>query len=265
MKNILVIGDIVGRCGRELIFEKLKDIKNEYNIDFTIVNGENATTGNGITEKYAYMLLDAGADCITLGNHAFDKKDLNNMLNTSTKIVRPLNVNPDLPGDGVAVFDMGDYKIAVINLLGNVFIEGADSNPFTVLDKAVENIERKHGRCNIIVDFHAEATSEKQALGYYMDGKITALFGTHTHVQTNDLKILKNGTGYITDVGMTGAEYSVIGLDKDIAVKRFAEGEKGKFKWSDISPMINGCVFTIDERTGKTVSVKSIYKRYGEN
>lgn len=262
MKNILVIGDIVGRCGRELIFEKLKDIKNEYNIDFTIVNGENATTGNGITEKYAYMLLDAGADCITLGNHAFDKKDLNNMLDTSKEIVRPLNVNPDLPGDGVAVFDMGEYKIAVINLLGNVFIDGADSNPFPVLEKAVENVERKYGFCNIIVDFHAEATSEKQALGYFMDGKITALFGTHTHVQTNDIKILKNGTGYITDVGMTGAEYSVIGLDKDIAVNRFAIGEKGKFKWSDISPMINGCVFTIDERTGKTVSVKSIYKRY---
>lgn len=262
MKNILVIGDIVGRCGRELIFEKLKDIKNEYNIDFTIVNGENATTGNGITEKYAYMLLDAGADCITLGNHAFDKKDLNNMLDASKEIVRPLNVNPDLPGDGVAVFDMGEYKIAVINLLGNVFIDGADSNPFPVLQKAIENIERKYGFCNIIVDFHAEATSEKQALGFFMDGKITALFGTHTHVQTNDIKILKNGTGYITDVGMTGAEYSVIGLDKDIAVNRFAIGEKGKFKWSDISPMINGCVFTIDERTGKTVSVKSIYKRY---
>ncbi|MBR4893179.1 MAG: TIGR00282 family metallophosphoesterase [Clostridia bacterium] len=262
MKNILVIGDVVGRCGRELIFSHLEALKKEYNIDFTIVNAENATTGNGITEKYAYMLLDAGADCLTLGNHAFDKKDLYNMLECSKKIVRPLNFNPDLPGDGVTVIEKDDFKIAVINIMGNVYIEKEVSNPFIVLKKAVDNIKRKYDTLNIIVDFHAEATSEKQALAYYMDAEITALFGTHTHVQTNDLRILKGGTGYITDVGMTGAENSVIGLEKEIAIARFKDGEKGKFSWSDISPMINGCVFTIDEKSGKTIDVKSVYKRY---
>ena len=262
MKNILVIGDVVGRCGRELIFEKLPEIKKEYNIDFAIVNGENATTGNGITEKYAYMLLDAGADCITLGNHAFDKRDLFNMLDSSKEIVRPLNVSPDLPGDGVPVIEKEGYSVAVINLMGSVYIDKEVSNPFIVLKKAVENIKRKYETNNIIVDFHAEATSEKQALAYYMDGEITALFGTHTHVQTNDLRILRQGTGYITDVGMTGAETSVIGLEKEIAIARFKDGERGKFKWSDISPMINGCVFTIDEATGKTIDTKQIYKRY---
>ena len=262
MKNILIIGDIVGRCGRNLIFERLPEIKKEYEIDFAIVNGENATTGNGITEKYAYMLLEAGADCITLGNHAFDKKDLYNMLESSKEIVRPLNVNPSLPGDGVTVIEKDDFSVAVINIMGLTYLDEKNSNPFTVLEKAVENLKRKYDVKNIIVDFHAEATSEKQALAYFMDGKITALFGTHTHVQTSDIRILKNGTGYITDVGMTGAENSVIGLEKEIAIARFKDGDRGRFKWSDISPMINGCVFTIDEETGKTVDTKLIYKRY---
>ena len=262
MKRILIIGDVVGRCGRELLFENLKSLKTEYNIDFTIVNGENATTGNGITEKYAYMLLDAGADCITLGNHAFDKKDLFSMLESSKEIVRPLNLNPDLPGDGVTVIEKDDFKIAIINLMGSVYIDNEISNPFHVLKKAVDNVKSKYGVVNIIVDFHAEATSEKQALAYYMDGEITALFGTHTHVQTNDIRVLRNGTGYITDVGMTGAENSVIGLEKEIAIARFKDNERGKFKWSELSPMINGCVFTIDENTGKCVDCELIYKRF---
>lgn len=262
MKNILVIGDVVGRCGRTLIFEHLNEIKKEYNIDFTIVNGENATTGNGITEKYAYMILEAGADVITLGNHAFDKRDLNTMLDVSDRIVRPLNINPNLPGDGVKVFSIGDKKIAVINILGRVFMDETVDNPFHILKKAVENIKRKYETNNIIVDFHAEATSEKQALAYYLDGEITALFGTHTHVQTNDARVLKNKTGYITDIGMTGSENSVIGLDKDIAIKRFANDERGKFSWGMEGPMINGAVFTIDEEKGETLDIKLIYKRY---
>lgn len=261
MKNILVVGDVVGRCGRELVFSQLKSVKEEYEIDFAIVNGENATTGNGITEKYAYMLLESGADCITLGNHAFDKKDLYNMLESSKEIVRPLNFSPDLPGDGVTVIEKDGWSIAVINIMGTTYIDGNLSNPFLILEKAVDNVKRKYNTPNIIVDFHAEATSEKQALAYMMDGKITALFGTHTHVQTNDIRILKNGTGYITDVGMTGAEYSVIGLEKEIAIARFSDGERGKFRWSDLNPMINGCVFTIDEVNGKTVGVKNLYKR----
>ncbi len=262
MKKILVIGDVVGRCGRNLIFEHLDEIKKEYNIDFTVVNGENATTGNGITEKYAYMMLDAGADVITLGNHAFDKKDLSNMLEVSNAIVRPLNVSPDLPGDGVKVFDLGDEKIAVINLLGKVFMDNSADNPFYILKKAVENIKRRYNTNNIIVDFHAEATSEKQALGYFIDGEVSLLYGTHTHVQTNDARILRNGTAYITDIGMTGSESSVIGLDKEIAIARLKDDERGKFKWGDTDPMINGAVITIDEKTGKALSAELIYIRY---
>jgi len=262
MKKILVIGDVVGRCGRNLIFEHLSELKKEYNADFTVVNGENATTGNRITEKYAYMILDAGADVITLGNHAFDKNDLNNMLEVSDRIVRPLNVDPNLPGDGVKVFDLGEYKIAVINILGRVFMDDSTDNPFYILKKAVENIKKKYGTNNIIVDFHAEATSEKQALAYYIDGEITALYGTHTHVQTNDARVLRNKTGYITDIGMTGSESSVIGLDREIAIKRLADNEKGKFRWGEEDPMINGAVFTIDEENGITTDVKLIYKRY---
>ena len=228
----------------------------------TIVNGENATTGNGITEKYAYMMLDAGADVITLGNHAFDKKDLYDMLESSDRIVRPLNLNPNLPGDGVKVFELGDEQIGVINIQGKVFMDAEADNPFYVLKKAVENLKKRYCLKNIIVDFHAEATSEKQSLAYFMDGEITALYGTHTHVQTNDARVLKGGCGYITDVGMTGSESSVIGLDKEIAIKRMADGEKGKFRWGEDDPMLNGAVFTIDEKKGETVSVELIYKKY---
>ena len=262
MKKILVVGDVVGRCGRTVVFEHLNEIKEEYNIDFTIINGENATTGNGITEKYAYMLLEAGADVITLGNHAFDKSDLNNMLDVCNEIVRPLNVDPNLAGDGVKVFELGEEKLAVINILGKVFMDKECDNPFTVLKKAVENVKIRYGVKNIIVDFHAEATSEKQALAHYLDGEITALYGTHTHVQTNDARILKNKTGYITDIGMTGSEDSVIGLEREIAINRFKDNEKGKFKWGEDSPMFNGAVFTINEKKGETLSIELIYKRF---
>ncbi len=262
MKNILVIGDVVGRCGREILADKLKEIKTEYNIDFTVVNGENATTGNGINEKYANLLFDSGADVITLGNHSFDKKDIEHLLDTDKRIIRPLNLSPDLPGDGVTVIEKDDVLYAVINLLGQVYIEKESSSPFEVLKKAVENLKRRYENPVIIVDFHAEATSEKQALAYYLEGEITAIYGTHTHVQTNDPRILMEKTGYITDIGMTGSLDSVIGLEKEIGITRFTGGEKKPFRWGETSPIINGAVFTIDEKTAQTKKIELISKNY---
>lgn len=260
--NILVIGDVVGRCGRNVLLENISDIKREYDIDFTIVNGENATTGNGISEKYASLFLESGIDVITLGNHSFDKLDLFHFLETDNRIIRPLNLSPDLPGDGVGVYEFNGIKICVINIIGKTYIDGEISSPFTVLKKAVENVKRKYNVKIIIVDFHAEATSEKQALAYYMDGEISFIYGTHTHVQTNDARILNNKTAYITDIGMTGSEDSVIGLEKEIGINRFISSERQKFKWGDKNPMINGAVIDIDENTGFARSVSLIYKRY---
>ena len=262
MKNILVIGDVVGKCGREIIFRELPRLREEFNIDFAVVNGENATTGNGINEKYALMMLEAGADVITLGNHAFSKKEISHLLETDERIIRPLNISPDLPGDGVTVIEKDGVKYAVINLMGQVYMDGEISSPFPTLEKAVANLKRRYGDTITIVDFHAEATSEKQALCYYVDGTVSAFFGTHTHVQTNDARILKEGTGYITDIGMTGPQDSVIGLEKEIALARFTGGEKKHFKWSEAQPMLNGAVFTVDEETGKTAEIRLISRYY---
>ncbi len=262
MKNILVIGDVVGRCGRDILAAKLSEIKTEYNIDFTVINGENATTGNGINEKYANLLFDAGADVITLGNHSFDKKDIEHLLETDKRIIRPLNLSPDLAGDGVTLIEKDGVNYGVINLIGQVYMDKEATSPFECLKKAVENLKRRYENPVIIVDFHAEATSEKQALGYYLEGEITALYGTHTHVQTNDARILSGKTGYITDIGMTGSEDSVIGLQKDIGVTRFTGGEKKSFRWGETAPMINGAVFYIDENTAETKKIKLISKKY---
>lgn len=262
MKNILVLGDVVGRCGRDLIFEHLAGIISEYSIDFTVINGENATTGNGINEKYAVMLLDAGADVITLGNHSFDKNDIAHLMETDKRIIRPLNLPPDLPGDGVTVIGKDGVFYAVVNMLGKTFMENDASSPFFTLEKAVANLKARYENPIIIVDFHAEATSEKQALAYYCEGKVTAFYGTHTHVQTNDARILKGKTGYITDIGMNGSRESVIGLEKEIGIARFVSDEKRCFIWGSEEPMLNGAVFTVDEKTAETKKIQLISKIY---
>lgn len=256
------MGDVVGRCGRELIFDHLPEIIKEYNADFTIINGENATTGNGINEKYAVMMLEAGADVITLGNHSFDKKDIAHLMETDKRIIRPLNLSPDLPGDGVTVIEKEGVKYAVINLIGKTFMENDASSPFFTLEKAVNNIISRHGEIIIAVDFHAEATSEKQALAYFCEGKVAAFFGTHTHVQTNDARILKGKTGYITDIGMNGSRDSVIGLEKEIGIGRFISDERKSFHWGTGEPMLNGAVFTVDEKTASTEKIQLISKIY---
>ncbi len=216
--NILCIGDIVGTPGCEMVYSQLKYLKQDYNIDFVIANGENAATGNGITEEKAEKLITCGVDVITLGNHGFAKPDASRLMNSGFPMVRPINLPEGTPGNGIIIKECLGKKIAVINALGRVYMNPINS-PFEAVKSAVDKISDKADI--IILDFHAEATSEKVAMGWYLDGKVTAVFGTHTHVQTADERILPGGTAYITDIGMTGPYNSVLGVDKDIAVGRF--------------------------------------------
>lgn len=216
--KILCIGDIVGTPGCEMVYSQLKYIKDEFGIDFVIANGENAATGNGITREKAEALADAGVDVITLGNHGFEKPDAPALLNSGFPIIRPANLPDSTPGKGYIIKEVKGKKIAVINLLGRVFLPPINS-PF---EKAASILEEISSNADFIfVDFHAEATSEKMAMGWYLDGKVTGVFGTHTHIQTADERILPGKTAYITDIGMTGPFNSVLGMDKEVALSRF--------------------------------------------
>ncbi len=259
--NILFIGDICGRCGREALFTYLEDIKYEYNVDFTVANGENAAGGLGITVKTYEEMTRAGVDFFTLGNHAFSKaNDAKILLDRKEAIVRPANMLPeDLPGAGMEIVrGKNGEKIAIINLLGRVYMENAQ-DPFKCVDELVK--EAKKVTNIIIVDFHAEATSEKEAMGFYLDGKVSGVFGTHTHIQTADEKILPNGTAYITDAGMTGAVNSVLGMEVQTAMGRFVTpDESHPFKSAEGKARFCAVCVNVDEKTGKAIEVKRIWK-----
>ncbi len=216
--NIIAVGDIVGSLGVKELQNTLPKVKQEYNIDFTIVNGENAAEGMGITESNFKDILGAGADCITMGNHTWGKKEIFKFID-SPKIIRPINYPQGVCGKGFNTYLVNNKKITVINAIGRAEMNVMTDNPFTVVEKVINKLKNESDI--IILDFHAEATAEKKAMGYFLDGKITAMFGTHTHIQTSDEQILEKGTGYITDIGMTGPKNSVIGMDKDVALKRF--------------------------------------------
>ncbi|HCT63863.1 MAG TPA: TIGR00282 family metallophosphoesterase [Lachnospiraceae bacterium] len=253
--RILAVGDVVGRPGRRILREMLSNIKRELKIDICIVNGENAATGNGITEKVAREIYSFGADIITLGNHTWSNNAVYNFIDGDECIVRPANFASGLPGKGSTIFYMGSSKVGVINLCGRVYLEAAQC-PF---ESALSEIEKLKDYTDIIiVDFHAEATSEKIAMGWYLDGKVSAVFGTHTHVQTADERILPNGTGFITDIGMTGPYNSVIGIDKDVIIKRFTTEEHAKFLIPEGDMQLNGVYFEIDEKSGKCVRLERI-------
>ncbi len=251
--RILFIGDVVGKLGCEGFVRKLPAIKKEHNIDITIVNCENATATNGIMPAQAQFLLDNGADVLTGGNHIFGKKQMFEMLEDSPFIVRPANYPDSAPGKGVAHIDCGRDKLTVINLQGTVFMDSLKS-PFDTLDEILKTED-----CGniIFVDFHAEATSEKKALGFYADGRISALVGTHTHVQTADEAILPGGTGYLTDAGMTGVQYSVLGAKKEIAIERFMKKLPVPFELEEGEVTVNGVVCEIASN-GKCQSIKRI-------
>ncbi len=251
--KVLAIGDVVGKRGTEFLRLKLGKIKAEKNIDFVIANGENSAEGNGITPLSANHLLKSGVNVITTGNHTFRRKEIVPFLSENHMVIRPYNFpNKTTPGVGIYKTKVNGINVAVINVLGVVYLEPLDS-PFEAIDNALEFCSD----CKIkIIDFHAEATAEKRAMGYYVDGKVSAIFGTHTHVQTSDEEILPLGTGYITDVGMTGVIHSVLGVKKEISIKRMKEKIPIRFQNAEGDCKMECIIFDIDESTGKTVELE---------
>ncbi len=255
--NILFIGDIVGRSGREAVFTHIDKIKYEYDIDFTIANGENSSGGLGMSTRVYEELSGAGIDCFTMGNHTFSKPDVKNLVKSGENIVIPSNYDDREFSDTHTIFrTKSGEKIAVINLLGSVYMDIPVKHPFHTADSIIEKI--KDTAKFIIVDFHAEATSEKIALGYHLDGRVSAVLGTHTHVQTSDAEVLPKGTAYITDVGMTGPKGSVLGLRKEIALQRFLTGEKVRYEVSKEPSIFRAVVIKLNDETGLAEEIKTI-------
>lgn len=251
--RILFLGDVVGRPGREAILKHLQRLKSKHKANVVIVNGENAASGQGITPAIATDFFDVGADAITLGNHWYRKREIGDLLNSKKPIVRPANLPDACPGRGMTIITCGSIKIAVINALGRVYMDAAD-DPFPVLDQLIKEAGTPH----IFVDFHAEATSEKKAVGYYLDGRVTAVVGTHTHVQTADETVLPGGTAYITDVGMCGPEPSVLGVQKELVIQRFLTSLSAKFEVASEPSVICGVVIDVQKETGRANSIERI-------
>lgn len=254
--KILFAGDVVGSVGRASLYSALDEIRSQKSIDMIIVNGENAAHGKGISRVICDDFFEAGVDAITMGNHVWQNKDIFRIFDEETSIIRPANLSSAVPGKGSVSIRVGDVLVGVVNLLGRVYLDPCDS-PFDAADREVEELKKK-GCSVIIVDMHAEATSEKMALGWYLDGRVSAVLGTHTHIQTADEKILPKGTAYITDVGMTGAYYSVLGMDRGIIVKRFVTGLPQKFELADGAGQFNGVLLDIDETSGKCRKIERL-------
>ena len=254
--KVLAIGDIVGSAGVNELKLRLKEIKEKENIDFTIVNGENSAEGMGITEKIFNDIISLGTDVVTMGNHTWGKKEIFKFID-DPKLIRPANYPEGVVGKGYNIYECKGKKIAVINLIGRADMNVLSDNPFLKAKHIILKIKDKVEM--IFVDFHAEATAEKIAMGYYLDGKVTAVYGTHTHVQTADEKILPNGTGYITDIGMTGPAHSVIGMNIGASIKRFETTLPEKYRIAEGRCILNGVVFDVDDNTSKVKSVKRIY------
>ena len=234
--NILAIGDLVGELGLNKLAEEIENIKKEYKIDFIIVNGENVADGMGITKKAFDKIIKCGANVVTMGNHTWGKKEIFTFID-NPKLIRPANYPEGVVGKGYGIYECKDKKIAVINLIGRTEVNVLSENPFIKANEILKEIEGKADI--IIVDFHAEATAEKVAMGYHLDGRVTAIFGTHTHIQTADEKLLDKGTAYITDIGMTGPKKSVIGMDIDASLKRFLTTLPEKYKIAQGESMLN--------------------------
>ncbi|CDA16031.1 putative uncharacterized protein [Clostridium sp. CAG:571] len=244
--KILAVGDIVGENGVKKLKEELPKIRQKNSIDFCIVNGENAAGGMGITTKIFNEMLNLKVDVITMGNHTWGKKDIFSFID-HPQIIRPANYSAGVVGKGMGIYNCKGKKIAVINLIGRTDMNVLSENPFLVAKDLVDKV--KNNVDIIMVDFHAEATAEKIAMGYFLDGKVTAVYGTHTHVQTADEKILENGTAYITDIGMTGPYKSVIGMDADASIKRFVTSLPERYKLAEGKCKLNGCIFDINDET----------------
>lgn len=254
--KILAVGDLIGNSGIKELKNKLSKIREKEKIDFVIVNGENAAEGMGITEKNFQDILAEKVDVITMGNHTWGKKDIFKFID-HPKLIRPANYPKGVVGKGYNIYSCKDKKIAVINLIGRVDINILTENPFLRAKEIINQIKNKVDM--IFIDFHAEATAEKIALSYYLDGQVTAIYGTHTHVQTADEKILPNGTAYITDIGMTGPKYSVIGMEIEASIKRFETTLPERYKIATGEAIFNGVIFEVDDNTNKVKNIERIY------
>jgi metallophosphoesterase (TIGR00282 family) len=257
--KILILGDIYGRPGRRILRDQLQEIIKENVIDFTIVNGENASGGNGLTVKNAKELLAMPINAITMGNHVWQQKELLTEIDQFSQIIRPLNYPEPCPGKGYHIFEYQNKKIGIVNLSGQIFMPSLNC-PFNTIKPIMEKL--KENSDIIIVDFHAEATSEKIAFGYFLDGFATVVYGTHTHVQTADERLLPKGTAYITDIGMTGPLNGVIGVDKDIILSNMLTKRPNRFVTATGAVQINGIILEINDETNQAMAIQRFYKTY---
>lgn len=260
MIRILFLGDIVGEPGRKAVISRVPTLKREKEIDFIIANGENAAAGRGITPKISINLLRCGIAVLTSGDHIWDQKEIVDYLPTEPRLLRPINYPEDTPGNGSVVLETAKGKIGVINGQGRTFMNPPLENPFTRVEDEANRLREEEGVTVIFVDFHAETTSESIAMGYHLDGKVSAVVGTHTHVQTADEKILANGTAHLTDAGMCGPDVSVLGRSVESVVWRFKTGMPTRFPVAKGQVRLCGVIVDIDEETGKALAIE----RYNE-
>jgi metallophosphoesterase (TIGR00282 family) len=253
--KLLLIGDVVGKPGRAALLDRLQDLKEQHQIDFTVINAENVAGGFSITPAIADLLFKSGVDVMTSGNHIFDKHEVIEYIKKQPRLLRPANYPPVTPGNGMWVGDVNGTRVAVLNLLGRVFMAPSD-DPFRIASELLDSLD---GEVKVrIVDMHAEATSEKMAMGWFLDGKVSAVYGTHTHVQTADERLLHSGTAYITDLGMTGSYGGVIGMKKGDIIHRFQSPIRRKPDHSKSEVRICGAVVDVDEETGQARSIERI-------
>ncbi|AZP91802.1 TIGR00282 family metallophosphoesterase [Enterococcus mundtii] len=254
--RVLFIGDVVGAMGREMITEYLPRLKKKYRPQMTIVNGENAASGRGITEKIYKKFLQDGVDVVTMGNHTWDNRDIFEFIDDAKKMVRPANFPEGTPGQGIVFVKVNHLELAVINMQARSFMVDLD-DPFR---KMTELVEEARKRTPIIfVDFHGETTSEKQAMGWFLDGKVSAVVGTHTHVQTNDARILPQGTAYLTDVGMTGPYDGILGMRREPVIEKFLTALPKRFEVVEQGRgLLSGCILDIDDQTGQAKNIQLI-------
>ncbi|MEG1778854.1 MAG: TIGR00282 family metallophosphoesterase [Oscillospiraceae bacterium] len=251
--NLLFLGDVVGQSGCDYFLSNLPKLKQKYKVDVCVANGENSAEGNGILPSSATQLFDSGVDVITTGNHVFRRHEIYDMLEENIGIVRPLNMHSTAPGVGYYIFDKLKYKVCVISLMGRIYMEALD-NPFDAIDNLLPTIDTPI----IIVDFHAEATSEKISMAYHLDSRVSAVIGTHTHVQTADERIFAGGTGYITDAGMCGSMDSVLGIKPELALKKLRTGLPVRFETAKENYKLHGVLLEIDTASGKTTKISRI-------
>lgn len=256
--RIIAIGDVVSSQGCEYLRQTLPNLKRELKADIVIANGENSAVGNGVIPKSAEHLFQSGVDVITLGNHALRRPEVLSYLDENEFIIRPCNYHPSASGHGSVMLDTRFCQVAIINLQGAVYLDNIE-NPFDAIDKEIERVKAEGAKI-IIVDFHAEASGEKRGMGFYLDGRVSAIFGTHTHVQTADEQILPNGTGYITDIGMTGPYFSVLGVEPELAIQKMKTNLPVRFANPDGPCTMEGIILDIDEKTGRTTNIERFRK-----